>query len=404
MYGPSAQAGVAKPRVRRVVDPRAAHDESQLALLALSREALVTDDTRRLRELAVEATRSSLGASKVELFALDAERRTARLTHASGGRLHEEGAMGFASGAPLEAVFAASRRRRLARVEMDGRVTDVLLVEWEGRAPPGATAFMEAVANIIAIATKRRVVEEALRQRETLSSLGTLVAGVAHEINNPLAFVQGNIDLVRLTIRDVMDGAVTVDDVPEALEHCVSQLDAALKGVDQVASISRGLKRVARAGFHERQKADPNELLETALLIARTRIPAATEIERSLQSSQSVWIDVNGMSQVLLNLLLNAGDALVGRAAPRLELRTRDEGKFCVIEVTDNGPGVPEGLRGSLFTPFFTSKPQGTGLGLSISHRIVREHAGDLTFRPGEREGTTFLVRLPAVGGKTIAA
>jgi signal transduction histidine kinase len=110
-----------------------------------------------------------------------------------------------------------------------------------------------------------------------------------------------------------------------------------------------------------------------------------------------VHVRASEIHQVVLNLVKNAVEALEGRADALVRVRTTVEGESVVLAVEDNGPGIPESVQKSLFTPFFTTKEKGTGLGLSISERIVRGHDGEMTLRSVVGEGTTFRIRLPAL-------
>lgn len=247
-------------------------------------------------------------------------------------------------------------------------------------------SFSDATAEIEA---QRRAA-----MNDRLSTLGTMVAGVAHEVNNPLWFIMLNLDLSR----DSLQRALAEPGLPEErrqwLAERLAETEAALGGVDRIAHITRSLKQVARSGDGGHQPEDVNQLVESTLILVSTRTKDAIALRADLRATRRVSMASAEMAQVLLNLLLNAADAL-GRGGGTIAVRTFDQGEHVVVEVEDDGPGIPPDALARLFTPFFTTKPEGTGLGLSISRSIVDAHGGDLRLSSALGKGTVASVRLP---------
>ena len=249
-------------------------------------------------------------------------------------------------------------------------------------------------------ALAERIVEEreaARRQAQTserLSTVGTLVAGVAHEVNNPLTYIRLNVEENVEEIREALAGPALSPQARRTLEGALKRNETIQAGVEQIARITRSLKRVARPGEGEREPLDVNAVVEDVLDVARPRLRPGARLERALEATARPVADAAEVSQVILNLVLNAADAVDGSGV--VTVRTRDAPGLLVLEVEDNGPGIPPEAQERLFTPFFTTKAEGTGLGLSIAHRIVQDHGGSLTFTTQPGHGTTFRMTLPA--------
>ncbi|MEW6278233.1 MAG: ATP-binding protein [Candidatus Eremiobacterota bacterium] len=225
-----------------------------------------------------------------------------------------------------------------------------------------------------------------LVQSSKLAAVGELAAGVAHELNTPLGTILLAIDSARL------------ETTPEGLE---GKLAAAERETERAQTIVDKLlyySRDARAG---RVRLDPARVVQDTLTLIGSQLRQdGVRVETDLRPTAPVLACQNELQQVLINLLLNARDAVAGRLDARIMLRTAANGQGVAIEVEDNGPGIPAEVQDRVLEPFFTTKPvgRGTGLGLSISHQILEAHGGDLTFtsRPGR---TVFRATLPAEAG-----
>lgn len=256
----------------------------------------------------------------------------------------------------------------------------------------GAQAMAEDVAD-------RRRLEEQLRQSQKVEAVGRLAAGIAHEINNPMAYVRSNLGLLRQRWDEIRAAIAKLP--PEArrdadVAECEELIDESLEGVDRTIAIVRDVKDFSRTAQGGREEADVNELLEESLRIAAPQLHDGIRVERDLCPSASVCGAPSQLLQVFLNLVVNAAQAIEGEGSIRLTTRAND-GEV-VLRIADTGCGIPADVREHLFDPFFTTKPagQGTGLGLYIAHEIVRIHGGEIRVESKPSAGSTFEVRLPA--------
>jgi two-component system NtrC family sensor kinase len=249
----------------------------------------------------------------------------------------------------------------------------------------------------------------ALRQRLVISgrlaAVGELAAGIAHEINNPMAYVRSNLGMLRQHWRSLSEALAKLESpgtsnearaLADLLGEGEELIDESLGGVDRVAGIVRDVKSVSHVGAKDRELADPNLLVERVLRVAATELRDRTRVETHLGELTPVSCAPQEIEQVLLNLVLNAHQAMQGPG--RIRIATAVEGDEVVIYVADDGPGIRAEDQPRIFDPFFTTKPQGegTGLGLSISYQIVRQHGGEITVTSQPPHGTTFCVRFPA--------
>ena len=230
--------------------------------------------------------------------------------------------------------------------------------------------------------TARRVLERSARQAEKLASLGTLAAGLAHELNNPIGIISSRAELALLDA----ESRALPEDVAEDLR-------VIHRHAQRVARIAHGLLSFARHSSGEQGRVDLNRVVdETLLLVEKMIVTDGIALRRALAPNlPPIWGDANALQQVVMNLVTNARDAVKGGGEISVEtgLTTDPPGGVRLI-VSDTGPGISPEILPKIFDPFFTTKAQGTGLGLSISYGIVREHQGtvDVQSRPGE--GTTF--------------
>jgi signal transduction histidine kinase len=259
-----------------------------------------------------------------------------------------------------------------------------------------------------------QVAQMQLIQREKMASVGRLVAGVAHELNNPIGFVYSNVgtleDFVR-RLRSMLDVYRTAP-LPEAerarvqhhweslkLDYALKYLDSMIQGIREGAERSRKIVRDLRvfARGHDEvwQSVDLHEELESSLTLLNHLLKDRVTVERKLGPLPPVECIRSQIDQVFLNLLANAGQAIAGEG--RIVIETAVEGDTAVIRITDSGPGIAPDVLPKIFDPFFTTKPvgEGTGLGLSISYEIVKKHGGELLAASPPEGGAVFTVRLP---------
>jgi len=227
---------------------------------------------------------------------------------------------------------------------------------------------------------------EAVFQSEKLAALGRLVAGVAHEMNNPLGIVSSRLEVMLM----------------EAEEHglppsVVDDLGVLHRNTLRAARIARGLRSFARRSPGERVPVDLNVVVEeTLLLMEKALVTDGIRVRSSLDRSlPPILGDVNGLHQVLLNLLANAREAMGGCGEIRIETNRAEPPGHLRLVVADTGAGIPAEHLPNIFDPFFTTKPDGTGLGLSISYGIIQEHQGTVDVQSAPGRGTTFVLTFP---------
>ncbi len=247
--------------------------------------------------------------------------------------------------------------------------------------------------------TEQRRRDEQLALTDRLSSLGTLVASVAHEINNPLAYTLGNLSLAVSELERV-EGELMGSQAREALRRVIGSLRDAEEGAGRVANTVKELRAFGRMEERSHRALDPRACVDWALRLTGNQLLHQARLLTSLREVPNVHANELKLSQVVVNLLTNAVQALTGEREDN-EVRVStwtDETGAAVIEVEDNGRGMTEETRLAVFEPFFTTKAvgHGTGLGLSICRSIVSSFGGEITVESAPGQGTRFRVRLPA--------
>jgi two-component system NtrC family sensor kinase len=234
--------------------------------------------------------------------------------------------------------------------------------------------------------TERRRLQDQLIQSEKMSAIGQLIAGVAHDLNNPLASVVGFADYL-----------TEVPHVPPALREPLTVIQ---EEAERASNIVKNLLSFARKHENQRRPTALKPLLDATLLLLRNqlmaqRVESRVEIDPELPMPD---VEPNQIQQVFVNLINNAAQAIASTGRPGTVLvRARRWLDGVAIDFVDDGPGMSEALAAQVFEPFFTTKPEGegTGLGLSISQGIVREHGGRIMLSTEEGRGSTFTVQLP---------
>jgi PAS domain S-box-containing protein len=264
-----------------------------------------------------------------------------------------------------------------------------------------ATRVVGACSDI----TERKLLLAKLQVADRMASVGTLAAGVAHEINNPLAYMVGNVGYVIETLealaRDRGERPGGAPRPQAVATECIKVLREVQQGAERVRQIVRDLKRFSRPDEEQRTPVSLPRVVEAALNLAEADIRYRARLERKLAAVPPVLANEARLSQVVLNLLVNAAQAIPegdsGRNQITVETRV-GPGGHVVAEVRDTGVGIPPELRGRIFDPFFTTKAVGggTGLGLTICHGIVSALGGSIEVESEVGRGSTFRVSLPA--------
>jgi signal transduction histidine kinase len=238
--------------------------------------------------------------------------------------------------------------------------------------------------------------QEQLMISDRMASVGVLAAGVAHEINNPLAAVLANLDLAARTTAELAD-------LPqgERLQELKEELSDARESAERIRNIVRDLKLFSRSEDEKRGPVDVQRVIESSLRMAWNEVRHRAHIVKNYTMVPRVEANESRLGQVVLNLIVNAAQSIPEGRAEANEIRVGTllgPGGRVVIEISDSGSGIPPDVLKRLFTPFFTTKPAGvgTGLGLSICQRIVTALGGEITVESTVGEGSTFRVALPA--------
>ncbi len=241
---------------------------------------------------------------------------------------------------------------------------------------------MRQQGRIRAMSDQLRRNEKAMAQQEKMGAIGVLAAGIAHEITNPLAGIDSLLQLIQRH-----PDRVRQDDLAKMKEQ-----------VHRINQIVRQLTSFAHAGEAPRQRVSVGRAVEETLRMAHfDRRMRNVDVHVDIPASPSyVRVQPHTIEHVLVNLILNAVDAMADEPQPRLSIRVSRQGGECVIEVSDNGCGIPAADMDRIFEPFFTSKPvgKGTGLGLAVSYGLIRSHGGRIKAEsPGK--GAKFTVSFP---------
>lgn len=260
-----------------------------------------------------------------------------------------------------------------------------------------------------------RTMQSQLIHQEKMASLGRLVAGIAHELNNPINFVHGNLPYLKEYFADLKKLIETMDGLVGEREEELKQLKERMKydflvtdldniiadleeGAERIRHIIRNLKSFSRLDEADLKEASIHEGIESTLKIlsqyyGRDKIP----LSKKFTEIPPILCYPGQLNQVWMNLLSNAAQAVAEKPDGKVEVATSVEGNNVIVSVSDNGPGIKPEIRSKIFDPFFTTKPvgQGTGLGLSICHSIVERHGGKIEMRSRTNKGTVFTVTLP---------
>lgn len=283
--------------------------------------------------------------------------------------------------------------------------------------------FRELVASQEALEAKHAELAEAhdalqrtqaqLVQAEKMASLGRLVAGVAHELNNPISFVLGNAHAMQRYGRHLGEylNAVHAEAASPAVQalrkrlridailaDLPSLIEGLMEGAERSAAIVDGLKRFSATDRGGAERFDLADAVRRSAHWVEKAAPAHVQLLLDAPDAPVMLCGAAGrIQQVLINLVQNAVDATAHHPAPRVSVRLTEADGWATVTVADNGPGLSPDVQQRLFEPFFTTKPvgEGTGLGLSISFGIVEQHGGQLRADNAPEGGARFTLRLP---------
>jgi two-component system NtrC family sensor kinase len=372
---------------------------------------LVIDDVETTRKQIDLPTAQALGVRSAVMVPLRVETRVfgvLNVTSSEPGRVGE---------GDLELLFAVANHVALAvdRAESFQTIED-LSRGLEDKVRVRTEQLRTAHEDLQAAYRELQATQMRLIQREKMASVGQLVAGVAHELNNPIGFVYSNVttleDFVR-RLRGMLEvyrgtalpkaeqARVQAEWDGRKIDYALRYLDSMTLGIregaERARKIVRDLRVFARSHDDVWQSVDLQEELESSLTLINHLLKDRVTVERKFGELPPVECIRSQIDQVFLNLLANAAQAIPGPGSITLE--TRREDGVAVVSIADSGPGIPPEVSGRIFDPFFTTKPvgEGTGLGLSISYEIVKKHGGDILAESPPTGGAVFTVRIPMV-------
>ncbi|MGE3318258.1 MAG: ATP-binding protein [Candidatus Berkiella sp.] len=242
-----------------------------------------------------------------------------------------------------------------------------------------------------------------LVQHSKMISIGELAAGMAHEINNPMGYVQNNLSALQRYVTTLSESLKQQHPantpLDKNIEFILSDIDnlfsESFEGIQQILSIVSGLKSFARTTDSTFSMCDINECIENSLKMARNQLKYKCEIKKELSTVPTVYGNYNQLTQVFVNLLVNASQAIAEKGT--ITVKTFVQRGKVVIVMADTGCGISQDNIHKIFDPFFTTKPIGIGcgLGLSITYGIIQDHGGTIDVTSKINVGTTFIIRLP---------
>lgn len=241
-----------------------------------------------------------------------------------------------------------------------------------------------------------KAAQSQLIHNEKMVGLGQLVAGVAHELNNPIGFVHANLQLIDERIERLIQTDPSSPQAERTRAALAKLLSRSREGTERVKKIVEDLRTFSRLDHAEVSEVDLNSCVESTVSLMRPRLRDGIVVEKDYAELPPIRCYSGQLNQVFMNLLVNACDAINGEGVIRIETERIEDGVR--LRFSDSGPGIPEEIRSRIFEPFFTTKEvgKGTGLGLSISHGIIERHGGKISIESGVGgSGVTFVIDLP---------
>ncbi len=285
------------------------------------------------------------------------------------------------------------------------RVYDVRVTPFSGGDYERYLVFLHDV-------TAHRQMERRLVSAEKMASLGVLAAGVAHEINNPIAFVKANARHMRSYFDDLLalldlwrEGAEKAArreekslDLPQFVIDVEEMASQTIEGVERVERIVSGLKSFAHPDTQKTRQAEVSDLLDNAALLTQGKWRTRLSVEKAYDVVETVCCIPSQLEQVFMNLLINAAQAAPNGELRTLTISTHPTERGVAVVFRDDCGGIPDAIVDRIFEPFFTTKDigEGTGLGLAISYNIIEGHGGTLRVETEAGQGTTFTIELPS--------
>ncbi len=379
-----------------------------------------------------EGTLTFCNSAALALLGYEAREVAGKQSHALFHHSRPDGSPYPAETCPILASFRDGQDAHVIDEVFWRKDGTPLPVEYDSRQIRREGRVVGVVVSFVNITDRKRQ-EMELRHSQKLEAVGRLAAGIAHEINTPIQFIGDNTRFLQVSFQDELQlihkyqelhSAAAGGTVSPELLQQISDLRAKadwdyleqeiprateqmLEGLNRVSTIVRGMKEFSHVDrTNEKAPGDINRALESTLIVARNELKYVADVETQFGELPLVICHLGDLNQVFLNLLVNAAHAIEERvkstnARGQITVRTRRDGDWVEISISDTGAGIPEDIREKIFDPFFTTKGvgKGTGQGLALARAIVVEkHGGTLTFESKVGKGTTFFIRLPLSG------
>ncbi len=231
-----------------------------------------------------------------------------------------------------------------------------------------------------------------LIQADKMVSLGYLVAGVAHEVNNPLAYIKLNTCFIMEDLNKLKEYCKENNISIDVFRDLEKILNTNIDGINKIDAITKSLKRFSRAGLECKEEADINQGIRDTLIIVRNQFRHSIEVIEEYGDIPLIKCNIGQLNQVFMNLIINSSQSMERGS---IQVVTWIDNDNLFISFTDNGCGIEKDKLTNIFDPFFTTREEGTGLGLSLSYKIIKDHDGDITADSTPGKGTTMTIRLP---------
>lgn len=297
----------------------------------------------------------------------------------------------------------------------------------------GSVHIVRNINERIQALEEKETLQKQLLHAQKLESVGQLASGIAHEINTPVQFINTNINFIEESFSEIEKCIDSIVDFFEnhqkkeiyteviisktqeldwdfLKEEIPKSIEQSKDGLQRVTSIVQAMKSFSHPGGQGKVESDINRIIMTTITVSRNEWKYVSTIETDLDAKiHSVWCDANAISQVILNMLINAAHAIENRLGRNpvgdkgmIKINTSQKENYVLIKISDSGSGIPKEIQRKIFDPFFTTKEvgRGTGQGLAIAHDIIcTKHNGKITFETEENVGTTFIIELPNSSG-----
>jgi two-component system NtrC family sensor kinase len=280
------------------------------------------------------------------------------------------------------------------RIEAELREQELALAKARAEAA-SAEALAKANSELAEANNLLKGTQAQLVQAAKMASLGELVAGIAHEINNPLAFIQAHQGTVEKLLAEIAAKLPPEGGLERQVQKSRDRVGAMKLGLTRIQELVLNLRRFSRLDEGDFQTINVPESIETVLALLGHKLGTRIDVRRHYNAVPDLYCSPALLNQVVMNIVGNAADAIKGTGG--IDIQTASDETTYTIKISDTGPGIPGELRERIFEPFFTTKPvgSGTGLGLAIAYSVVQAHKGSIAVDSGLLGGTSFTITIP---------